>query len=47
MIVSHLEIRRVDTGMHRCKTHGLSRVNFLFFFLFVKGGVDFRAVEVV
>lgn len=37
MPVSHLEIRRVNTGMDRCKTHELSRVNFLFFSFLSKG----------
>lgn len=37
MLFSHLEIRRVDTGIVRCKTHGLSRVNFLFFSFLSKG----------
>lgn len=35
--VSPLEIRRVNTGMDRRKTHGLSRVNFLFFSFLSKG----------
>lgn len=32
MPASHVEIRRVNTGIGRCKTHGQSRVN-LFLFL--------------
>lgn len=48
MPASHWEFRKIDNGIGRCKTHGLSRVNKLLFLLvFVKGGVDFRAVEVV
>lgn len=34
---SQLEIRRIDTGIGRRKTHGLRRVNFFFFSFLSKG----------
>lgn len=37
MSVSDVEVRRVNTGMGRWKTHGLSRVNFLLFSFLSKG----------
>lgn len=42
MLVSHLEIRKVNTGMGRCKTHGLSGVN-SFSFPFCQRGSRFQS----